>query len=112
MVARANSPASTELRSLCRGMQRYLLVAQLILLRDELALLVLKAGDVVGRHGHLGRDRQIKEDADQRRAKEKVSVAERAQPQPLGRGRACDLHEAARAPPPARGGGVLRADRA
>jgi hypothetical protein len=35
-------------------------------------------------------------------------VTERAQVQPFGRGRARHLHEPTRAPPPPRGGGVLR----
>jgi len=92
-----------------RGMERDLLVAELILLSDQLALLVLEPRDVVGRLRDLRGEAQVKEDGDQDGAEPEVRMAERVQPQPLDCSCARHLHEAARAPPPPRGGGVLHA---
>ena len=90
-------------------MERDLLVAELILLSDQLSLLVLEACDVVGRLRDLSGEAEVEEDGDQDGAGPEVGMAERVQPQPFDCGCARHLHEAARAPPPPWGGGMRRA---
>src|SRR6266849_8886664 len=90
----------------------HLLIAQLVLLGHELALLVLQPGDVIGRLGDLSCQCQIEEDADQRRAEEEVGVPVRVQMQAFVGHRARDLHEATRAPSPACRDVLRAADRA
>src|SRR5436309_1174943 len=93
--------------------QGHLLVAQLVLLGDELALLVLEAGDVIRGLRDLRGDREIEEDDDHERADRHVGMTKDVQPQPLGRDRARHLYESTRAPsPPGWGGDVLCAGRA
>ena len=82
-------------------MQRHLLVAELVLFGDELALLVLQPGDVVGRLRDLRGEREVEQDADQSDAERQVSVCVGVQLQALGGNRARHLHESARAPTPA-----------
>ena len=84
-------------------MLRDLLVAELVLLREELALLVLQARDLIGRLGDLRREGEIEEDADDDCAEAQVGVAECIQArrstagrQPPARSRAC-AGDAARA---------------
>jgi hypothetical protein len=60
---------------------RDLLVAQLVLLRQELALLVLQPRDVIRRLRDLGGESEIEEDADEHGAKAEVRMAERIQVQ-------------------------------
>jgi len=90
-------------------MHRDLLIAKLVLLRDQLSLLVLEACDVIGGLRDLGCDRQVEQDDDHERPDKYVGVAEHVQPQPFGRDRGGDLNEAARAAsPPWRGVVVWR----
>jgi hypothetical protein len=49
-------------------MEGHLLVAKLVLLRDELALLALEPGDVIGGLGDLRGEAEVEEDRDQDRA--------------------------------------------
>ena len=112
-VARRHHALHAALRRLLlhlrRGVEGHLLVAELVLLGDELALLGLQLRDVIGGLRDLCGQAELEEDRDQDRAEAEVGVTERAQVQLLGRGRARHLHEATRAAPPPRGGCVLRA---
>src|SRR6266571_5321628 len=87
----------------------YFLVAELVLLGDQLALLVLEARHVVRGLRDLGCDREVEEQRDEDRADADVGVAENAHVEPFGCNRSGGLDETARAPsPPGWGGDVRR----
>jgi hypothetical protein len=101
------------LLNLGRRVEGDLLVAELVLLGDQLPLLVLEPRDVVRGLGDLGREGQVEEQRDHNRADAHVGMTEPVQAQPLGCDRSGHLHEAARAPsPPGWGGDVRCAGRA
>src|SRR5487761_372749 len=90
------------------GVLRHFLVAQLVLLRQQLALLVLQQGDLIGGLRELCREREIEKTPDQGGAKAQVRVAEHVQVEALNGCAARHLDEATRAPATP-GGQVLHA---